>query len=428
MVCREKVFFVILSCFLFHLHAVTQPAESKKKLQVFVDCSRVRCEKAFIISEIRIVEFVLNRTAADVHLLITSQRAGSGGESYQLIFFGQNDYKGKMDTLTFSATAVSTAAEVREQMLHFIKAGLVPFLKQTPYGTAFKIDMKGTGENSPEAEDNKPDKWNYWVFRIGGSGEFNGEQVYKNTQFRTDFSVNRTTEKLKVEFYLVGSKRKSKYEYANAAETTEIEVNNSEYGLFHNIVKAFNSHWSYGYQASISNNTYTNVKRKLYVNPAIEYNIFPYKQVNNRFFVLRYGVDRTSYQFYDTTIYNHTEQTLYGHRFSTAITFNQKWGTLNGGIYYRNFFYDWKVRSMGMNLNVNVRITGGLFFEIHTSGGVIHDQIYLARGEVSEQAVLTRRRQLASSFNYRTSFGLNFRFGSILNSFVNPRFDGYGGF
>jgi hypothetical protein len=52
----------------------------------------------------------------------------------------------------------------------------------------------------------------------------------------------------------------------------------------------------------------------------------------------------------------------------------------------------------------------------------------LVKGDISEQDVLTRKRQLASTYNYYTGFGLNFRFGSILNNFVNPRFEGYGGF
>jgi hypothetical protein len=288
--------------------------------------------------------------------------------------------------------------------------------------------MKTTDAGTAPLATEKRDKWNFWVFRIGANGEMNGEKVYKTTRFSSDLAVNRTTEKLKIEFLVYGSKRNSKYEYANADDTTRFEVKNSDYGFFHNTVRSFDSHWSYGYQTSLSNNTFSNFHRKFYFNPAIEYNIFPYQDVNNRFFVLRYGLDVTAYRYYDSTIYNHLRQTLYGHRFSAAITLNQKWGTFNSGLYYRNFFYNWNIRSMGANVNVNVRITGGLSFEVHMSGSIIHDQIYLPKGNVSEQEVLTRRRQLASNFNYRTSFGLNYRFGSILNNFINPRFEGYGGF
>jgi hypothetical protein len=83
---------------------------------------------------------------------------------------------------------------------------------------------------------------------------------------------------------------------------------------------------------------------------------------------------------------------------------------------------------MGINANTDVRITGGLSFFIHLNGSIIHNQISLIKGGATEQEVLTRKRQLASNFNYNSSFGLTFRFGSILNNFVNPRFEGYGGF
>jgi hypothetical protein len=41
--------------------------------------------------------------------------------------------------------------------------------------------------------------------------------------------------------------------------------------------------------------------------------------------------------------------------------------------------------------------------------------------------VLTRTRALATSFRLSGSIGLNFTFGSIYNSIVNPRLDEIGG-
>ena len=83
---------------------------------------------------------------------------------------------------------------------------------------------------------------------------------------------------------------------------------------------------------------------------------------------------------------------------------------------------------MGLSANADVRIGGGLSFFVRANASLVHNQINLVKGGVTEQEVLTRKRQLASNFNYYTSFGLAFRFGSILNNFVNPRFDGYAGF
>ena len=76
-------------------------------------------------------------------------------------------------------------------------------------------------------------------------------------------------------------------------------------------------------------------------------------------------------------------------------------------------------------MSINLRITGGLSFYVYSSGGLIHDQVYLEKGNATIQEILTRRRQLASTYSFNSGAGLSFRFGSILNNFVNPRFSGY---
>jgi hypothetical protein len=76
-----------------------------------------------------------------------------------------------------------------------------------------------------------------------------------------------------------------------------------------------------------------------------------------------------------------------------------------------------------MSLNVDVRITGGLSFYVYSRAALVRDQVYLVKGKASEQDVLTKRRQIASAYNFYSGIGFNFRFGSILNNFVNPRFD-----
>jgi len=55
---------------------------------------------------------------------------------------------------------------------------------------------------------------------------------------------------------------------------------------------------------------------------------------------------------------------------------------------------------------------------------LVHDQVYLAKSGATQQEVLTRIRQLKSSFYFQNRFGISYRFGSKLNNFVNPRFEG----
>ena len=397
------------------------------KLKVFVDC-RQGCDINFLKAEITAVDFVTDRLAADQHILINSQPVGSGGVKYQLNFYGQNSFKSFIDTLIFDTNPNATAFETRERLLNYLMIGMSPLIAKTIYAKAIKVTMKVDSNQEVAAaqkkEEDKKDKWNFWVFAISANGNISAEQIYKNNTFSSNFSVNRITDKLRVEFFATGSLRNSTYSY----DSTTIKIKNTDYGFYHNLVRTFRSHWSYGYQSSFSNSTFNNIKRRLFIGPAIEYNIFKYKDVNSRFFVIRYGVDATNNTYYETTIFDKQKETVYGQRFSAALTLNKKWGTFNTGVYYRNYFHDTKLNTKGINARANIKLTGSLSFFVYADGNIIHNQLNLVKGNASEQEVLTRKRQLASGFNYNSSFGLTYRFGSILNNFVNSSFDGYGGF
>ncbi len=114
---------------------------------------------------------------------------------------------------------------------------------------------------------------------------------------------------------------------------------------------------------------------------------------------------------------------LLGHKAQVNLSVKQKWGYINSSIAYFNYFKDSRLNNLALHLTTNIRITGGLSFYLYSNAALVHDQVYLAKGNASQQEILTRRRQLASSYNFYSGFGLNFRFGSILNNFVNPRFD-----
>jgi hypothetical protein len=414
---------VVLLLLLCGSAAVAQ--QDSTRLKVFIDC-RTGCDLQYIKSEIQLVDFVDDRLAAGVHVLLTGQEVGSGGRQYQLEFHGQNKYENYQDTLVFVTLPTATADEARQKLLHHLMLGLAPLIAKTPLATGITISMKPKEASPTPEESATQDKWNFWVFRTGASGELSADQVYNTNVLNANVSANRTTNKLKLTFYLYGSRRHSVYTLTD--EASKYTVKNSDYGIFHDLVKSLSGHWSYGFQLDYSNNTFNNIKHKVYFNPAVEYNIFNYKDVNNRFFVLRYGAEVHANAYYDTTIYNKIQERLYGHRASAALTLNKKWGTFFAGINYRNYFHNWKLNSMGLNINTDVRITGGLSFFVNANASLVHNQISLVKGDVTEQEVLTRKRQLASSYNYYTSFGLNYRFGSILNNFVNPRFEGYGGF
>lgn len=382
----------------------------------------------FIKTEINFVDYILDNKAADIHVLITQLANGGGGSQYQLIFFGQNHFKNKKDTLQYNTKPISTDFENRDLLVKYIQLGLIPYLTQAAGIENISIQLKETlkGDSLAKSTPTK-DKWNYWVFNISFNGGLNSDQVYKSVHYIVNYSINRITDKLKVRFNLNAGKNKTTYQFGDdSSGITKIVVKNNAYDFFHQIVKSLSNHWSVGYDFDISRNTFTNYKFRTLLKPAIEYNFFPYKQVNNKLFTVRYGIDVISNNYLDTTLYLKTKETLLGQGLDAALSFNQKWGTINFSVNSHSYFSHPKYYNVGVGGGVNVRITRGLSFNIFTFGSYLRDQIYLPKGQATEQEVLTRQRQLATNYTYFTFYGLSYRFGSKLNNFVNPRFEGGG--
>jgi hypothetical protein len=68
------------------------------------------------------------------------------------------------------------------------------------------VPSLGPGASSPE-----DDPWNFWVFRIGGNGNANGESSFSGTSYSGNLSANRTTEEWK--FTLSGRYSRSASEF-----------------------------------------------------------------------------------------------------------------------------------------------------------------------------------------------------------------------
>jgi len=402
-----------------------QQSTPNKRLKVFIDCSNTRCDFTFIRSEINIVDFLRDQDAADVHVLITDQRNGSGGNSYQIIFYGRKTFKNFQDTLTFQTGALATDVERREAMVKNLKLGLVPLILRTGQKDKIQISMKVDQKPGEEVDEEREDKWNYWVFRLRGNGFIRGDKVYSSKSLGAGFSADRTTDKSRVNFNLNTGYDYSSYTYETDSGTTDkTVVKNNDYRFEHFLIQGINDHWSVGYDTYLSNNSFSNNKQRIYLATAIEYNFFPYKDVNNKLVTLSYNLDLRHNTYYDTTIYNKTREFLVGHSVLLSISLNQRWGNISTGIRYHNYFNDWKLTNLSAETDMEVRITGNLSFNTFFYGGIIHDQVYLSGEGATQDEVLTRRRELESSYTIRIFFGLTYRFGSKVNNFVNARFQG----
>ena len=264
---RKKTISGFIAVAFFFSAFAQNNTSSDERLKVFIDCSNTWCDMSYIKTEINIVDFLLDNKAADVHVLITSLTTGGGSSQYQLIFFGQNQFKNQTDTLRFTTDPLATESENREVLIKYLKLGLMPFIVKTSSVISVKINMKQADTPEGSKKENitasTKDRWNYWVFRIGANGNFNGEKVYKGISYNGNLSANRVTDKLKVSFSVYGNKNKTTYTFEdpNGIDPTFVYINNSHsYGFDHQLVKSINQHWSYGYNAGLSNSTFSNYK------------------------------------------------------------------------------------------------------------------------------------------------------------------------
>ncbi|MBL0234840.1 MAG: hypothetical protein IPQ08_14455 [Chitinophagaceae bacterium] len=407
------------------LSLCSQTITGKSRLKVFLDCKSY-CDADFIRSEINIVDFLNQRQTADVHVLNFATETGGGGLAYELILLGQNNFAGKKDTLRFSIAANSTEFDRRILLAKYLKLGLVPYLTANNDVENLQITMLGKTalKDSTKKTPAVKDPWNYWVFNTGISGYYSSDAVYQSSNINGKFSANKITEQVKFGFEAAAGRDRSVFTFEDSAGNKEkIKVLNSNYNVNQYYILALGKHWSWGYQAILHRNTFSNFKNQLFLESGIEYNVFPYKQFNTKLFTISYILNLRNNRYYDTTLYDRIKETRMGQEVNAKFTYKQKWGSVQVSAKYRSYLHNLDFFNLGANASCELQVSGGFSVFIYTSAELVRDQIYLPKGGATQQEVLTRRRQLESGYNFQTNLGINYRFGSRLNNFVNPRFN-----
>ena len=136
-------------------------------LRVFLDCNTFPCSSDYFRTEVGFVNWVRDRTLAQVHLIITSNQTGGGERLYTLDFLGLEELDGEDDQLTFTSLGTDTQDEVLSGVSQVIAAGFARYSTLIGQPAAFEISTV----EEPEVEtgqlvsgDQVQDSWNFWVF------------------------------------------------------------------------------------------------------------------------------------------------------------------------------------------------------------------------------------------------------------------------
>lgn len=423
---RLRVLAIKLSLVCLFIPALAFSQEQKAGIEelkktapkVFIDCGI--CDIDYIRTEITFVNYVRDRKEADVHVLVTSLRTGGGGREYTIAFIGQNRFKGIDDTHIYFSGKTDTEDEIRMGMTKVLKLGLMSYVAKTAISSRIEISYQ---EEEKAAE--KKDKWDFWVFSLSGGASLNGQETYKYRSLRGSFSASRVTPELKVSLSAYANQYKQDFEY----DEETIESINESLSLSGLITKSINDHWSYGGFFDSGSSSYKNIKFGFTLQPAIEYNFFPYSQSTRRQLRFLYKIGFNTVKYREETIYNKMSETLWNQSLSVTLDLKEKWGSISTTLAGSHYFHDLSFYRLTLFNILNLRLFKGLNFFAFGGGSRIHDQLSLVKGELSLDEILLRRKQIKTGYDYFFSVGLSFTFGSIYTNVVNPRFgsQGYGG-
>ena len=418
-----KTLIAILFFYLLFLQSILAQINKTEIPKVFFDCQSHGCDFNYIRSEIKWVDFVRDRTDATIHILVTSQYIDGGGEKIYLNFIGLKNFQNLSDTLTFLNDGNNTADDKRKLMVQYLKIGLTRYISKTELSKNIEIiynqPASQKGDKKDSVQVNK-DPWNQWVFNFGVRGNFNGSQIYKSASFGGNFSANRTTEKLKTNFEAFYNNRTSKSTYG----TEIIKVKSKSLNVHFGNAYAINNHWSWGYDLNYSKSLFNNIKDRYSFSPKVEYNIYPYSASNAKAITFGYNIGPEYNAYYDTTIFFKTTELLFKQTVNATASITQPWGNINAGIFYSAYFHDLTKNNLNIIGSANIRLFKGLSLNVYGNYSITHDQLSLPKGTATRDDILTQRRLLFSGYNYYTSVGLQYRFGSKYNNVVNPRFNG----
>jgi hypothetical protein len=367
------------------------------------------------------VDYVNDRFQSNVFILSNHQVTGSGGREYKLQFTGREIFTGVNDTLSFVRQATATDDEARQQMVQTLKLGLVKYLARTEQGKNVQITFKEEeGGNKTVTEEPQNDPWNLWLFNARLNGSLNGDRNYSRNNFSTGFSASRITEKFKTSTSFSYSVNMNRFGQGEDA----FEFSNENYRANNTTVWSLGNHWSAGGYLEIQRSDFANYNSSWTLSPAIEYNFFPYAESNNHYVGLMYKIGPSYFDYMEETIYLETEELRFRQNLSLDISLNKKWGQLSGSASYGHYFHDLSKNRLTFSGYADWRLYRGLSLNLSGYYALQRDQLNIAKGDISNEDLLTRRRQLDSNYSFYTSFGLRYRFGSIFNNVVNPRFDG----
>ncbi|MDD3625823.1 MAG: hypothetical protein PHV06_00750 [bacterium] len=381
--------------------------------KIYID-SHVSIDTTYIKSQITFLNYVIEKNEADIHLLITSQNTGSGGQEYSLQFIGKNKFAGQQFTVKYYTDLNFTSSDVREGLIEKIKQGVMPFVANTPISEKIEVNF----EESSDIE-KITDPWNHWMFSVSLSGNTSGQESSNELHLNGGISIQRITQEHKYSFSFSYDYDNNYYDFSSY----EYESTYESKDIFTRYVLSLGEHWAWALEFYGNTSTYDNIDKSGRIATGIEYNIFPYSETTVHTFKFRYKLHYLGNWYLEETIYDKIEEQMLKQSLAIVYSNTQTWGNIWCMLSGIHDIDDFDFNSSTLNLSINLRLTRGLFFNYWVNLSAVHDQVSLPKGGATEEEILLRRKALETQYTYDTGIGITLTFGSIFSNIVNTRFD-----
>jgi hypothetical protein len=388
------------------------------RLSVFLDLEHW-ADDDFIRQEIPVVNFVRDKEHADLHIMMTRHDAGQAGTNYVITFIGRQDLKGLNHELKYWSSANQTQHETREGYSKMIKIGLLYYLADKE-NTLKNISIQYLADSLKvnEKEIVEIDPWKSWVFEIYGGGFFDAEQTRNSLHIRYGFYADKVTEDWKIRARPYFNYNEKSYVIE---DSTTITTTSRRDGFDGYLIKSLNDHWSYGVFTQMLSSTYHNMDFQLEISPAIEYSIFPYIEATRRSIAIAYKIDYSYNDYIQKTIFDVTEEILWGHSLVLSADFRQPWGSIRAGITGSQHFHDLSSNRIEMESQLNLRLFKGFALTLAVEFDYINDLVEIPMGEMSTEEILLEQRRRSTNYQLDGHIGFTYTFGSKFSAAYNPR-------
>jgi hypothetical protein len=400
-------------------------------VRVFLDCQgRVRgCDRDFIVTDVNFVNWMRDRFDADVQILVSGLPNGGGGNENTITFIGRRRFEGMADTLVLNTLPNDPDDRIRRELARTFKLGLARFVAKSPIASRIQLAYVAPfGQQQQVSAANLKDKWNLWTYSTNFNAFIRAEDRQQSINGSLSLSANRATEKWKMNVSVSGNVNEQRFEIPGNATRPAFTVTNEQrtYNANALFVRSLSSHWSAGLKVGAGFSDFLNQDLALRLQPAVEYNLFPWTEQTRRQLTFLYNVGPNYYDYQRTTVFDQDTETRFSQQATASYVARQSWGSSNVSLDWINYLHDFNRHALTLSGNLDLRLGRGFSLNIGGSAARVNDQIYLPRAGNTEEEILLQRQALQTGFRITTNIGVRYTFGSIYNTIVNQRFSSLG--